>query len=318
MIGESSAFRRVIELTERVARFDAPVLIEGETGTGKELIARHIHAIGRRRAGPFVPLNCGAVPDNLFENELFGHRRGAFTDAREDQKGLVPAAHLGTLFLDEVDALSPRNQATLLRLLQDHTYRALGDTHENHADIRVIAATNRDLLALCDAGAFRRDLLYRLRFFNVRTPPLRERPGDARLLANHFVARTAARYEIAPKPISRDTLSWFDRYAWPGNVRELENLVSGEFLLCDADTISIATPSVAASIPAENGEDLPYREAKARAVARFQAEYLRTAMERSGGNISQAARLIGTERRHLGNLLRRHNIARQRHDPSQG
>jgi two-component system response regulator GlrR len=315
MIGESAAFRSMLQLAVKVARFDEPVLIDGETGTGKELVARAIHSGGPRRGRPFVALNCGAIPESLIENELFGHRRGAFTDAHDDRPGVVALADTGTLFLDEIDALPPKGQATLLRFLQDRLYRPLGDRRETRADVRVIAATNRDLSLLSERGAFRKDLLYRLRFFDVRVPALRERDGDVRLLSDHFLAVAATKYQKAERPLAPETMAWFHRHEWPGNVRELENLVSREFLLCEDDAVQIPAPAAREEIREGTLKDLPYREAKANAIARFEAEYLRSALERAGGNVTAAARLIGTERRHLGHLLKRYRIPR-RPDPS--
>src|SRR4051794_9775510 len=187
MIGQSEAFSALRQLVEKVATYDVPVLIEGETGTGKELAARAIHYHSARRDRPFVPVNCGALQDTLLESELFGHRRGAFTDARHDQAGLVALAHSGTLFLDEVDALTPKAQVTLLRFLQDQQYRPLGGGREERADVRIIAAGNRSLETLVEDGGFRIDLLYRLKLMQLRLPPLRERKGDVLVLSEHFI-----------------------------------------------------------------------------------------------------------------------------------
>ncbi len=311
MIGESTEFLKVVAAIEKIACYDVPTLIEGETGTGKELVARAVHYRSGRKDRPFVPVNCGALPETLIENELFGHRRGAFTDAREDQLGLVALADGGTLFLDEVDALPLKGQVTLLRFLQDQLYRPVGEKTEARADVRVIAASNRELSALCEAGQFRLDLMYRLRFFNLRLPPLRERRGDADLLAKHFVAMAAERFHKRPRPIARETLAWFDRHSWPGNVRELENLVYREFLLREGDVLSIPAPTGAgdAAEEARTAGVLCYREAKARAIAAFERAYLVDIMQRAAGNVSEAARIIGTERRHLGRLLKKHGIS---------
>ncbi|GAC1634953.1 MAG: hypothetical protein NVS9B10_31100 [Nevskia sp.] len=306
MIGRSPAFARVQELTRRIAAYQAPVLIEGETGTGKELAARAIHYGSVRAGRPFVPVNCGALPDTLIENELFGHARGAFTDARQDQAGLVEIADGGSLFLDEVDSLSARGQVTLLRFLQDQQYRPLGSRRERRANVRVIAASNRDLDALVAAGGFRMDLLYRLRILHLLLPPLRERSGDAALLAEHFVRVAAERYGKAPRPLHAETLAWFDRYHWPGNIRELENLVCRNFLLGDGELLEIPAPSCLreTDLPAP----LNYRCAKDRAIAEFEARFLSQAIAMAQGNVAAAARLIGTERRHLGRLLKKYGI----------
>ncbi len=313
MIGQSQVFRQVVATIEKIATYDVPVLVDGETGTGKELVARAIHYQSRRAAHPFVPVNCGALPETLIENELFGHRRGAFTDAREHQLGLVALANAGTLFLDEVDALPPKGQVALLRFLQERVYRPIGDAAETCADVRIIAASNRDLAQLSEAGVFRTDLLYRLRFFHVRVPPLRERSGDPRLLAAHFVSVAANKFQKSVRPFAPDTLAWFDRHHWPGNVRELEHLVCREFLLCEGDAIHISRPPSESADPGGSSGTMYYREAKACAIAQFEMRYLGEVMEKARGNVSVAARLINTDRRHLGRLLKKYGI---RHPPA--
>lgn len=307
MIGRSPAFRLVAELIDRISAFDAPVLIEGETGTGKELAARAIHQRGPRRDGPFVALNCGAMPDTLVESELFGHRRGAFTDARGDQTGLVEMAHGGTLFLDEVDALSPKAQVTLLRFLQNRRYRPIGSPRERESDARVIAASNSRLESRASIGDFRLDLLYRLNLLHVHMPALRDRPGDPALLAEHFIAVASQRYARPRLALDPATIAWFDRHEWPGNIRELENLVHREFLLAQGATMSIPPPHGAAGAP---GPIANYRQAKHKAIAEFEWRFLSSLMGKANGNVSIAARLSGTERRHLGRLLKKHRIPR--------
>jgi DNA-binding NtrC family response regulator len=307
LVGNSEQLHAVLAIIPKVAAYEVPVLIEGETGTGKELAAREIHYCGPRRARPFVPVNCGAIPESLIENELFGHRRGAFTDARDDQPGLIAIADCGTLFLDEVDSLPAKGQVALLRFLQDQQYRPLGERHDSVGNVRILAATNRDLAALCRAGTFRIDLLYRLQFFRLLLPPLRERRGDTTMLAHHFLASAAARFQKRARPIAAETLAWFERYDWPGNVRELENMVCREFLLCEEEVLRIRPPDEELS-----GDDglLSYREAKSRAIETFERRYLSHAMKRAAGNVTAAARLIGTERRHLARLLRKFGVAR--------
>lgn len=309
MIGQSEAFRVIKALIDKIAAFDAPVLIEGETGTGKELAARAIHYRGVRRDRPFVPVNCGALPDQLVENELFGHRRGAFTDAREDQPGLIELARAGTLFLDEIDTLTPKGQVTLLRFLQDQQFRPLGGRHEQQADVRVIAASNRSLDHQVEAGEFRLDLLYRLKLMHLQLPPLRQRRGDIPLLAKHFVEVGAARFGKPPKPLDGTTLAWFDRYHWPGNIRELENLIHREFLLAEGEQISIPAPlALLAAGPAPAEAALNYRHAKNQAITEFESRFLTRLIEQANGNVSAAARISGTERRHLGRLLKKYRI----------
>ncbi|HEU5283230.1 MAG TPA: sigma-54 dependent transcriptional regulator, partial [Burkholderiales bacterium] len=278
LIGRSAAFQDTVRLIQRIALTDAPVLIEGETGTGKEVAARAIHYSGSRRDRPFVPVNCGAIPENLIENELFGHVRGAYTDAREPQPGLIALANGGTLFLDEVETLCPKGQVALLRFLQDLNYRPLGSRREESADVRVIAATNIDLAELVHAKQFRMDLYYRLQILFLRLPPLRERAGDAGLLAEHFVRAFGVRYGGAAARFSPDSLSLLDRYAWPGNVRELENLVHRAFLLTGGEVISIPgdwlTGERRVASPGTPYEsfplDLAFSEAKARLIDQFE------------------------------------------------
>jgi two-component system response regulator GlrR len=310
MIGRSVAFRIANALIDKIAAFDAPVVIEGETGTGKELAARAIHYRGARASGPFVPVNCGALPDALIENELFGHRRGAFTDAREDKPGLVELARGGTLFLDEIDTLTAKAQVTLLRFLQDQQFRPLGGRCEEQTDVRIVTASNRALEQQVGAGAFRRDLLYRLKVLHLPMPPLRERRGDIVLLAEHFVRVASTRYRKPALPLDPQTLAWFERYAWPGNIRELENLVQREFLLAEGEHLSVPAPlGIPAYAPAAE-PTLNYRQAKSLAIAQFESHFLAALIDRANGNISAAARISGTERRYLGRLLKKHRISK--------
>jgi DNA-binding NtrC family response regulator len=310
MIGRSHAFIEFTALIAKLAHFNVPVLIEGETGTGKELAARAIHYNSARRAHPFVPVNCGAIPDSLFESELFGHRRGAFTDARDDQPGLVVLAHGGTLFLDEIDSLSPKGQVSLLRFLQDQQYRPLGGRTSQQGDVRIVAAANRCLTALVTSGGFREDLLYRLNLMYVRVPPLRERQGDPAILAEHFVATASTRFGKPRAAIEQTSMAWFDRYAWPGNVRELEHLVYREFLLSDARELRINPPASLAPAASDDPAAFTYRQAKARAIESFERQFLAALMVRAHGSVSTAARLVRTERRHLGRLLKRYGIVK--------
>jgi two-component system response regulator GlrR len=309
MVGQSTAFCDIQALINKIAACDAPVLIEGETGTGKELAARAIHYRGARRDQPFVPVNCGALPDQLIENELFGHRRGAFTDARDDQPGLVALARDGTLFLDEVDTLTPKGQIALLRFLQDQQFRPLGGRHEQHADVRIIAAGNRSLDQQVEAGEFRLDLLYRLKLMYLKLPPLRERQGDIALLAEHFIRVASARFGRPAIPIHPATLAWFENYHWPGNIRELEHLIHREFLLAEGIHLSISPPSTALpGATASSPATLNYRYAKNQAITEFERRYLAHLIEHANGNVSAAARISGTERRHLGRLLKKYRI----------
>jgi DNA-binding NtrC family response regulator len=278
------------------------------------LAARAIHYRGARRDGPFVPVNCGAIPDTLVENELFGHHRGAYTDARVDHAGLVELAHGGTLFLDEVDALTPKAQVTLLRFLQDRQYRPLGARREKQADVRIIAAANRNLERQVAAGEFRIDLLYRLQLLHLTLPPLRDRAGDAALLAEHFVKVAAAQYGIPAAAIEPATLAWFECYAWPGNIRELENVVQRGFLFSEGKKpISIDPPQGLAETRLPDAPTLDFRQAKTQAIAKFEYGFLANLIGQTKGNVTAAARISGTERRYLGRLLKKYRIPK--HSP---
>jgi two-component system, NtrC family, response regulator GlrR len=310
LIGRSPAFVHALALIKKFASCDATALVEGETGTGKELAARAIHYLSARRGHPFIPVNCGALPDSLIENELFGHRRGAYTDARTDHAGLVQLACGGTLFFDEVDALSHKAQVTLLRFLQDHQFRPLGARSEEQADVRIIAASNCDLEKQVTAGEFRLDLLYRLKLLHVVLPPLRERSGDSSMLAEHFVARAAGCYGKPKVTLDRATLAWFERYSWPGNIRELENLVHRAFLLAETENISIPAPAALDTMRLDISY-LNYKQAKNKAITEFECRFLSNLLGQAQGNVTAAARMSGTERRQLGRLLKKYGIPKQ-------
>ena len=226
LVAASAAMRSLLDEAARVARFDVPVLIEGETGSGKELLARYVHGRSARRDRPLVAVNCGALPDGLLEAEFFGHARGAFTGAESARPGLVEAANGGTLFLDEVGELSPHGQATLLRVLQEREFRRVGETRTRRSDFRLIAATHRPLAELAAAGEFRRDLFYRLRVVRLPLPPLRERRSEIPELAATLLTRLARRHRLAPARLSADALEALVRRDWPGNVRELESVLA--------------------------------------------------------------------------------------------
>jgi DNA-binding NtrC family response regulator len=313
MIGRSAEFSAALQLIGKIARNDAPVLIEGETGTGKELAARALHYGGARRDHPFIPLNCGALPDTLMENELFGHRKGAYTDAKSEQAGVIAHAHHGTLFLDEIDALTPRAQIVFLRFLQDQQYRPLGSGEARSADVRIIAASNADLEALTRRGDFRLDLLYRLKVMHIVLPPLRERCGDIALLAEHFLARCAARFKSGEKRLTPGSLQRLEDYDWPGNVRELENFICREYLLADDGVIEAAMPGPRrqpTKLPRTDYGQLSFKQAKNRAIAEFERQYVADILSAAAGNVTKAASLVGKERRAFGRLLKKHDIDR--------
>jgi formate hydrogenlyase transcriptional activator len=239
IIGDALAMRRVLEAVEQVAVTDATVLITGETGTGKELIARAIHNLSPRASKPLVKVNCAAIPETLLASELFGHERGSYTGATEQRKGRFEMADGGTLFLDEIGELPPETQVMLLRVLQEREFERLGGSKTVRVNVRVVAATNRNLAEAVRAGHFRSDLYYRLNVFPVRVPPLRERPEDVPLLAAHFADKHAARFGRAIAQIDRRTLRLLESYHWPGNVRELENIIERAVILARNGSLQI-------------------------------------------------------------------------------
>jgi DNA-binding NtrC family response regulator len=326
LIGRSETFLDLIRIVERVARHgNATVLIRGETGTGKELIARATHYLGRRAGFPFVPVNCGALPESLIENELFGHRAGAFTGAGADGIGLVRLADRGTLFLDEVDALPLKAQVGLLRFLQDGHYRPLGGQQQEKSDVRIVAASNGCLEEEVRRGRFRCDLYYRLNLLSIDVPPLRARREDIPLLCRHFLCECARRYSSEEKTLHGTTLSWFNEYSWPGNIRELENLLHREYLLCEDRELQIREPQTLAASHPQQSTVLPiavdthatkYRLARARALEQFDRAYLAQLLARAGGNVTKAAALAGKERRALGKLLKHYGISHMQENPA--
>lgn len=313
LIGSSSSFSKVKEQIVKLAKLDATVLITGESGTGKELAARAIHYLGRRNAHPFAPVNCGALAESLLESELFGHERGAFTDARASNPGLVGEAAGGTLFLDEVDTLSAKAQAALLRFLQDRTYRRVGGGAMRQVDLRVIVACNGDLEAMTKAKLFRQDLLYRLNVLTLRMPPLRERKDDVLELARLFIQRFSKQYEISPKPISPNGQQFLLSYDWPGNVRELENMVHREFLMNEDSQLHFAEAGMRMAWTGHDGPDanlaeLKFKDAKARLIDDFEKRYVQDVLTKADGNLTTAARLAGTDRSAFGKLARKHGF----------
>lgn len=312
LIGESDAFRKTTSLIQRLSEFDATTLVVGETGTGKEIAARAIHYLSPRRNFPFIPVHCGALPDNLLESELFGYEKGAFTDAKERRSGLVSEANGGTLFLDEVEAMTPRSQIVLLRFLQDQKYRAVGGRTLSTANVRIIAATNASLPDMVDQALFRQDLWFRLRILELTLPPLRERRGDPVLLARHFLNRFSEAYARPPRRLHPATIEWLDQYSWPGNVRELESLILRELLLGEGDEIRVHSVSDRRTVPPSRPSSAPFnpvfKRAKAEAVADFERGYLATLLASTQGNISHAARLARKDRSALTKLAKKHGL----------
>jgi DNA-binding NtrC family response regulator len=316
LIGISPQFQKVVTKIHRMAKLDVTVLVSGETGTGKELAARAIHYLSGRADRPFVPVNCGALSESLVESELFGHERGAFTDAKSAATGLVGEAAGGTLFLDEVDSLGAKAQAALLRFLQDRTYRRVGGGGLRQVDVRVVVASNADLGTLAEARRFRKDLLYRLNVISLHMPALRHREGDAEVLANAMLQRFSHQYRLPLKRLHADGLTFIRQYQWPGNVRELENVMHREFLMCEESELRLKESRselmLGATGPVYVDSDVTgvaFREAKAQAVAEFERNYVFAMLSRTAGNISHAARLAQQDRSAFGKLVRKYGFA---------
>jgi two-component system, NtrC family, response regulator GlrR len=306
MVGESPAFLDKVRCVPRFARCDATVLISGESGTGKELFGRAIHYLSPRADRPFLPVNCGALPENLVESEIFGHKRGAFTGAASDQPGLIREAEGGTLFLDEIDCLTTQAQVKLLRFLQDGEYRSVGSHQILRANIRVIAAANANFSYLVHSGKFREDLFYRLNVLTLKLPPLRERSGDILLLVYDFLEKQAAITETRPKNLSLSALSRLLSHSWPGNVRELQNVLMRAIVLSDRDSIEVSD----LDLPEEGfpAGDQSFRTMKSRVVWRFEHDFLSTVLRAHKGNITRAAFAVKKNRRAFWELLRKHNL----------
>jgi DNA-binding NtrC family response regulator len=295
IVGESEVLRAVLQQIELVADTDATVLITGESGTGKELVARAIHERSHRRKGPLVRVNCACIPESLFESELFGYVRGAFTGALRDRPGRFEAAQGGTLMLDEIGEVPLAMQPKLLRVLQEKEFERVGETRPRKIDVRIVAATNRDLAAEVEAGRFRADLFYRLNVFPIENPPLRDRREDIPLLAEHFIKESASRLRRAQPRLSEDALQQLIARDWPGNIRELENFIERAIILARDGQLRIEpAPAAAASRPPSTSSALP--SLSRTAIEKHQREVIAAALERSGGRVSGprgAAELLG-------------------------
>lgn len=310
IVGESPNFIRVIEKIPLLGACRDTVLISGETGSGKEVFSRAIHYQSPRHGKPFVPVNCGALPDHLFENELFGHVKGAFTDASSAEKGLIAEAEGGTIFLDEVDTLSQAGQIKLLRFLQDGEYRPVGSARSVIADVRILAGTNTDLLKQVEKKQFREDLYYRLNALSLSIPPLRERLEDVVPLTAHFLDRYAREHGHGTRVIATGAIDKLMSYRWPGNVRELESIITRAVTFTCAPTIQPED----IDLPSGPGDDSPsaisLREAKNKTVAAFERRYLASLLAQHQGNVTRAAKAAGKERRSFQRLLRKYDLNR--------
>lgn len=300
IIGQSPAMQRVYRLIARAADTTVPVLITGESGTGKELVARAIHYRGPRAAGPFLAVNCAAIPETLLESELFGHAKGAFTGATTARQGYFVAADGGTLFLDEVAELSPIAQAKLLRVLQENQVQAVGADTSRKVDVRIIAATNKNLEALVRQGAFREDLFFRLHVLPIELPPLRDRGDDIVLLVRHFLTTASAAQNTPAPRITEAALDALRRYPWPGNVRELQNLAQRLVILADGREIDVA------DLPAVMRHAVPSADPKSlhRPLREVELEHIRAVLASVGGNKTRAAEILGIDRKSLRERLK--------------
>lgn len=308
IIGRSKSMLAIYDLIERIAATNSTVLITGESGTGKELFAKALHYNSQRKDRPFIAVDCGVIPENLIESELFGHARGAFTGAVNAKRGLFAEAHTGTLFLDEIGNLPPPLQAKLLRALQEKEIKPVGSNENIRVDVRVIAATKEDLRRAVEEGGFRNDLFYRLSVIPINIPPLRDRREDIPLLVNHFLKKICKDNNLELKELQPDVLNALMNYSWPGNVRELENLIERLVLLSQGNPIgSDYLPPEILEGDERAGKSL--KEALDRQVAGAEKELIQEALEKAGGNRTKAAKLLGISRASLYNKLNQYGIS---------
>ncbi len=308
MIGQSPAFLRAVEQATLAARSDARVLLIGESGTGKELLASHIHQNSPFASGPFVKVNCAAIPTELLESELFGHEKGAFTGAAASRRGKFELADTGTLFLDEVGDLHAASQAKLLRVLQEGEFHRVGGEQPIKVSVRVVSATNRDLAALVQQEKFREDLYYRLSVVPIRVPALRERPSDLKLLAEYFLDDFCQRNNFKPKIIDPAVYPVFERYPWPGNARELRNVIERMAILTQGDSLTLPSIPVEIRMPKETAHRSTVQEARESA----ERDHILRALEEANWNVSGAARALGMERTNLHKRIRALGLSRER------
>jgi DNA-binding NtrC family response regulator len=311
IIHQSKKMKDVIEVIQKVAPTEMNTLIYGESGTGKELVARAIHSLSKGKNNPFVPVNCGALPEQLFESELFGHEKGAFTGAVNTKPGLVEFAEGGTFFFDEIGEMTPALQVKLLRMIEDRKIRRVGGKKEIDVNVRIVAATNKDLEKLIDENKFRDDLFYRLNNIKIEIPPLRERQEDIMPLAKHYMSQLCSSGSDAKKFTSEAEQALL-KYSWPGNVRELQNLINRTYLLCSSEIIRLED----IPLPALKRQDslldeflhLDYKDAKDLVLENFEIEYLKYHLKMNDGNITKTAQDCGIDRRSIHRLISKYNI----------
>jgi DNA-binding NtrC family response regulator len=314
LIGSGAWITEIYDRIAMVASTDVTVAIFGESGTGKELVARTIHNSSRRNNAPFVVVNCAAIPEQLLEDELFGHVRGAFTDASRDREGLLAAAHTGTLFLDEIGELPLPLQAKLLRVLQSHEFRRVGDDEDRQVDVRIVTATNRELDRLVARGMFRQDLYYRINVFPMQLPPLRDRPDDIALLAHHFIQKYRARLGKPIESLTPDALAQLRAYDFPGNVRELENKIHQAMVIASGTSIGprdLALQPAPRTLNVDTDISRPFRDLKQEVIDAFERSYLTELLRAHRGNLAASARAAHMDRKNLWLLVTRHGLVPQ-------
>lgn len=313
LLGRSPKMQKVLETIRLIGDADVTVLLTGESGTGKDMAARAIHELSSRSPGPYVPVNCPNIPESILESELFGYRKGAFTHATRDKKGLFVEAEGGTIYLDEIGDISPTMQTRLLRVLQEKEIRPLGQTKTIKVDVRIIASTNTDLAAKIDESLFREDLFYRLNVVSIHMPPLRERLEDIPLLLDHFLKKACKEFGKEAKTVSPELMQLFTRYPWRGNVRELENVASRAVLFArgpviEPSDLDWAPDAEGPCLVTDSVKELPYKQAKAQVLEQFNREYLMAALQRNGFNVTRAAKGSGLERQSFQQVMRRYGI----------
>jgi len=314
-IYKSSQIQEIVDVVHKIASGNMNILITGESGTGKELIARAIHNLSRRKINPFVPVNCGALPENLFESELFGHERGAFTGAMKTKPGLLEFSNQGTFFFDEIGEMSFSLQVKLLRMLEDRKIRRVGGQREIDIDVRIIAATNKDLARAVSERKFREDLYYRLNTIQIEIPPLRDRREDIVPLASHYLDQLCIKDDKHVKSFSPEAEDALKLYDWPGNVRELQNMISRAYYLCSSNLVQksdLPLPVSEKSIKIDYQRfDQSYKQAKEYVVENFEVEYLTHHLRKNKGNISKTAKECGLDRRSIHRIINKYNIIYQ-------